>query len=150
MAAEVDCVAFDLDGTLLRTPAGLDYDDASQLAALEPIEAAVRRLAALRRRGCKIAVITGRPESARLVTQLQVTVLAGKETHLVMQTAWAGGHVLADYKAEALRQVGACLFVGDSRSDKMAADRAAVPFMTAMAFGEGQPLPLTSRRALGE
>lgn len=135
-------LAFDLDGTLLQGRPGLDYDDPDQVAALEPIEAAIRRLAALRRQGHGIAVITGRPESMRLLTQLQVSVIAGKGVTLDMQTGWLGVAHLTSYKAEALRSKRASLFVGDSVSDRMAAERAGVPFMTAQDFSDGQPLPL--------
>ena len=135
----------DLDGTLLDTTHTPMYGDQASLARLQPIHATVQRARALRRLGYKLIVITGRVEAVRAVTELQVAVLLGPEVPVHMQTTWQGGRTVATYKAHALTEVGATLYVGDSLSDQHAAHLAHVPYASAAEFGAGKPIPVFSR-----
>ena len=136
------CLAFDLDGTLLDTTRTPMYGDPASLARLQPIHATVQRARALRRLGSKLIVITGRIEAVRAVTELQVAVLLGPDVPVRMQTTWQGGRHVAPYKARALAEVGAALYVGDSWSDQYAAHLANVPYSSAKEFAAGKPIPM--------
>lgn len=134
-------VAFDLDGTLLEAPPGMDYDDIEAVARMAPIEAAVRRARSLRRLGHPIVVVTGRREELRWMTELQVAVLLGPGVPIHMQAQWRGVSGLVAMKSETLRGQGAALFVGDSVFDARAAEAAGTRFLHATAFAAGEPLP---------
>lgn len=132
-------VAFDLDGTLLEAPAGMNYNSLSEVSRLKPLDAVVSRARALRRLGHELVVVTGRRETLRWITELQVAVLLGEGVPVVMQPDWRGVDSMVATKAAALQARSVWVFVGDSRVDARAAELAGTPFLHSTQFGDGVP-----------
>lgn len=139
----VRTLAFDLDGTLFDTAVGVVYDDPESVRrSVRPHDAACRRVWELARLGHRIAYVTGRSEVVAAVTRAQI-VDAGlppvqmRGALLFLQRTWAGFETMTVFKAEALRAVGAALYVGDHEADMRAAKIAGVPFVHAADFRAG-------------
>lgn len=139
-------VAIDIDDTVLRHHPGKPVYESpkSVLENCRPILEACSRVEALIESGVEVHFITGRSGLVKAATVAQLrTWISAKVTaaHVHVQGAWAGYEALAVHKAERLRALGAVCMVGDHAADESAAIDAGVPFLHALRFAAGDPLP---------
>lgn len=125
--------AFDLDGTLCDTPAGVDYDDHADLVAkCTPRVRALRLVAEALRDGHAVAIVTARGPHVAAATTLQVA--SWLPLHGSSITVYHRPAVTFDWnryvedKATALLDFRADVYVGDRVEDVAAARRARVRF----------------------
>lgn len=139
-------IAVDIDDTVLRHhPRKPVYEDPeSVLENCRPILAACSRVLELIEAGYEVHFITGRhgvvkrATLAQLKTWISTSIL---EEHVHCNGVWAGYDALAVHKTERLRALGAVLMVGDHAADEAAAMDAGIPFLHAVNFAAGDPLP---------
>lgn len=135
-------IGLDLDGTLLKPRRGINYGDPNQLSGLLPEEDVVSQALRASASGWDLIVITGRTAKVRCVTDHHVSRLLGDDVPVVMQDDWNGVQAMVQYKAQALVDTGARLYVGDSRFDEQAAARAGCLYRRPKIFGaHGVPAP---------
>lgn len=121
-------IGADLDGTILHHPGKVDFWDEVSLAQCYPDLLVVRNLEArvAASRG-SLAVITGRTEAVRFVTESQVHGILGP-VPVFMQREWLGWDALIEWKATTLIDQGIDLYVGDLQADEAAARMAGCSF----------------------
>lgn len=124
-------VAFDLDGCIFY-PIVEDFHDARHVQTFSvPDNGIVDRMKLMESLGATIYVVTGRSESLRFATldALQRAGIDIPSRRILMQPKWAGMDALIEYKAQALLQLGAVLYVGDQQGDEKAAVMAGCRFL---------------------
>jgi phosphoglycolate phosphatase-like HAD superfamily hydrolase len=130
-------IAFDVDGTLCRSNEPVDYDDPNsvrQRTTLRPWTVdLVRDLN--EREDVKLAIITGRTPPIRPVTKAQIQAAGISPCYILHQPEWNGYPAMRDWKAQALLDVGADVYVGDHEADRQAAIDAGIPFLDVDGLG---------------
>lgn len=135
-------LAFDLDGTILNTPTGLDYTPDSVLRRVTPNTTAIMLIRGLHATGYRIAYVTGRGRTLNAVTQHQLERAGAPPGELRMSLAWAGEGPMAVEKGAHLRSLEAAAYCGDLAPDDEAARLAGIPFVHADVLRAGR-YPLT-------
>lgn len=125
-------VGFDLDGTLFDCDPAINYEDAASVRAhTQPNAAALAIVQAIAAKGRRIVYITGRCTHVRAVTLVQLHKFGFPPGRVITAKAWDGYDAMAVYKAAALRETKASLYVGDHPADRQAAQKANIPFIHA-------------------
>lgn len=122
-------VCFDLDGSLLDLSRPVNFADVEQVAAMTPIADACAKAKAIFEAGHAVAIVTGRTARLREITERQVAGIFGRPVPILLLSSWTNVADMVDFKANALRTIGASLYVGDSLWDAWAAGQANVPFL---------------------